>query len=48
MVRRKISLTIDEELLEWAKEQVKTGMFRSVSHVVEYALRKLKETIEKQ
>ena len=43
MVRRKISVTIDEELLEWARKQVESKRFRSISHVIEYALTKLKE-----
>ncbi|MCS7386217.1 MAG: ribbon-helix-helix domain-containing protein [archaeon GB-1867-005] len=39
----RVSVSIDEELLEWAKKQVETRKFRSVSHVVEYALMLLKK-----
>ena len=47
MPRKNISATIEEDLIEWAKKQVKTGRFRSLSHVIEYALRQLKEALEK-
>ncbi len=42
-MRRNISATIDNDLIEWAKKQVETGRFRSISHVLEYALKRLKE-----
>jgi len=43
-MRVKISVTIDEELIKWAKEMVKTRKYRSVSHVIEYALDQLRKT----
>ena len=43
MPRKKISVTIDEELLEWCRKKVESKRFRSVSHVIEYALLKLRE-----
>lgn len=46
MKKVKISVAIDEELLEWAREQVRMMKFRSVSHVLDYALLKLKESEE--
>jgi len=46
MRRRNVSATIREDLIEWARKQVETGRFRSISHVIEYALLKLKEETE--
>jgi len=37
-----ISITISQDLLDWVNEELKTARFASVSHAVEYALRRLK------
>ena len=46
-MKKKISVTIDEEVLDFLAEAMKDGRFRNRSHVVEYGLNKLlKERIE--
>jgi Arc/MetJ-type ribon-helix-helix transcriptional regulator len=47
MPKEKISATIDEDLLKWARSQVKSKRFASVSHALEYALNELKKAEEK-
>ena len=42
----KTSVAIDEELLNWIDGKVKTKVFANRSHAVEYAIHKLKESIE--
>jgi len=42
-MRRKVSATIDEEIIDWVDEKVKEKIFRSRSHAIEFALSKLKE-----
>jgi len=47
MAKEKISVTIDSELLKWARSQVKIKRFANVSHALEFALFELKKTEEK-
>jgi len=42
-MRKKVSATIDEEIVDWVDEKVKEKIFRSRSHAIEFALSKLKE-----
>jgi Arc/MetJ-type ribon-helix-helix transcriptional regulator len=37
-MKRKISVAIDESLLEWVHVQIQKKRFASVSHAVNYAL----------
>jgi Arc/MetJ-type ribon-helix-helix transcriptional regulator len=43
MTKQKISITIDEEILELIENMIndKKGTFRNRSHVVEYSIKKL-------
>ena len=43
-MKKKISITIDESLLEWVDSQAETVEFSSRSHVFEVAIARLKET----
>ena len=44
MGKKPISATIDEELINWLKEEVKdSSRYRNKSHLIEVALNKLKE-----
>lgn len=38
VVRAKVSVTIDTELVQWVDEQVKARRFRNRSHAFEWAL----------
>lgn len=40
-MKRKISITVEEELVSRIEAELKQGLFRNKSHVVEYALMKL-------
>ncbi len=42
MRRVKISVTVDEDLVKWARRQVDGKKFRSLSHLVEVALYELR------
>jgi Arc/MetJ-type ribon-helix-helix transcriptional regulator len=44
VLRSKMSVTIDVELIKWIEQQVTKQKFRNKSHAVEYALVKLKES----
>ncbi len=46
MVKLKISITIDEELLTWLNSELETKRFASISHGIEYALTLMKEEEE--
>jgi len=39
----KTSVAVDEDLLKWVDEMVKTKRFASRTHAIEYALQKLKK-----
>ena len=44
MGKRKISITIDDDLAEWIEKEIRKNRFASFSHAAVYALRKLKES----
>lgn len=46
MKRINVSATIRRDLIEWAKKQVESGKYRSISHILEYALLQLKKMEE--
>ena len=48
MAKKRVSITIDEETLEWAKKMVETRRYRNLSHLFEYAVLKLKEETEEK
>lgn len=43
MVKKRVAVTIREDLVEWLDQQVKTMRFHNRSHGVEYAVQKLLE-----
>lgn len=48
MVRSKISITLDPDLLKWIDEQVRTKVeFRDRSHLIELVLTRYRENLEK-
>lgn len=47
VVRAKISVTVDSELVKWVDEQVKAKRFRNRSHAVEWALARFAEEEKK-
>jgi Arc/MetJ-type ribon-helix-helix transcriptional regulator len=40
----KTSIALDEDLLRWIDQQIKTKRFATRTHAIEYALQKLKES----
>jgi len=42
-MKKKISITIEEDTVEKIQEKVVEGIFRNKSHALEYAMRKLLE-----
>lgn len=45
--KRKTSITLDEEVLDWIRKRIETRRFRSVSHAIEYAIFQLMEKEKK-
>ena len=43
-MKKKISITIEEDLLKWVDEQTKSVEFSSRSHVIEVAISKLRDS----
>jgi len=39
----KVSISIDQETLQWIDQQLETKKFRNRSHVIEYAIEQLKK-----
>ena len=48
MVKKRVAVTIREDLLEWLDRQVESMRFHNRSHGVEYALQKLLEADRKK
>jgi Arc/MetJ-type ribon-helix-helix transcriptional regulator len=48
MVKKRIAITISEELLKWIDKKVRDTTFANRSHAVERALTRLKEAEEKE
>jgi len=42
-MKKKISVSIDSDLLEWAENEVKKKRFASLSHALNFALNELKQ-----
>ena len=42
MVKEKVSITIDDRLLDWIDNQVQTKKFANRSHGLEFAIQQLK------
>jgi len=40
-MKKKISITVEEELISRIEKELKQGLFRNKSHIVEYALMRL-------
>jgi len=40
----KTSIALDEDLLKWIDQQIKTRRFANRTHAIEYALQRLKES----
>lgn len=45
-MKKKVSISIDENLLENVQNKLETGLFRNQSHLIEYATRKLLEDLK--
>jgi Arc/MetJ-type ribon-helix-helix transcriptional regulator len=41
----KTSIALDEDLLKWIDQQIKTKRFANRTHAIEYALQKLRESV---
>ncbi|WGM89110.1 MAG: ribbon-helix-helix domain-containing protein [Candidatus Bathyarchaeum tardum] len=44
MVKKRVAVTIRDDLINWLDKQVQTMRFHNRSHGIEFALQKLKET----
>jgi Arc/MetJ-type ribon-helix-helix transcriptional regulator len=44
MVKKRVAVTIREDLVDWLDKQIETMRFHNRSHGIEYALQKLKQT----
>ena len=45
---KRLQITLDDELYKWLTEEVKELRFGSYSHAINYALKRLREEIEKE
>jgi Arc/MetJ-type ribon-helix-helix transcriptional regulator len=48
IMKAKISVTVDKQIVDWIDEQVKTQRFRNRSHAVELALMKFLQAEKKK
>ena len=48
MTRKKMTVTVDPEIIEWLDEKVESKRFRNRSHAVEYYLWQQKKKEEKK
>jgi len=46
--RKRKDITLAEEIYEWIENKIKEGVFFNFSHACEYALRRLKEEMDKE
>jgi len=44
--KTKTSVALDEDLLKWIDQQIRTKRFANRTHAIEYALQKLKESTD--
>lgn len=42
----KTSIALDQDLLKWIDQQIKTKRFANRTHAIEYALQRLKESTD--
>ena len=47
-MKKKVSVSIDEDLLSWAYQQVENKRFASLSHAVDYALNELRKSSQRK
>jgi len=45
---KRLQITLDDELYKWLTEEVKELRFGSYSHAINYALKHLREELEKE
>ena len=45
-MKKAFPVSLDEDMIGWIKEQVKRGLFRNRSHLVENALKDFKNKVE--
>jgi Arc/MetJ-type ribon-helix-helix transcriptional regulator len=45
---KRLQITLDDELYEWLTEEIKELRFGSYSHAINYALKHLREELEKE
>ncbi len=43
MKKRKVTITVDEEIVRWIEKEIARKRFASISHAVEYAITRLME-----
>ena len=48
MVKKRIAVTVSDDLLKWVDGKVKDTTFANRSHAIEHALTKLRENEEKK
>jgi len=48
MKKRKVTITVDEEIIRWIEKEIAKKRFASISHAVEFALARLIEREEKE
>jgi len=48
IMKAKINVTVEKQIVDWIDEQVKTQRFRNRSHAVELALMKFQEAERKK
>ena len=48
MTKKRIAITVSEDLLKWVDRKVKDTTFANRSHAVEHALAQLRETEQKE
>jgi len=45
---KRLQITLDDELYRWLTEEIKEIRFGSYSHAINYALKRLREEIERE
>jgi Arc/MetJ-type ribon-helix-helix transcriptional regulator len=45
---KRLQITLDDELYAWLTEEVKRFRFGSYSHAINYALKRLREEVERE
>jgi len=48
IMKAKISVTVEQEIVDWMDEEIKTQRFRNRSHAVELALMKFQQAEKKK